>query len=406
MKNANKYILLAAIAGIIIGLVIKKFPDSLILQYISDISILAGQIFITTLKMILVPLVFFSIVNGISNLVSSNKAGTIWRSTLLYFAGTMFFAVFIAMIAMNLFKPGIGVSIDAWQLDEVVTSEALSFKDFIYQFILGLFENPFASLANGKILPLIIFSILIGIALNEKNKALNAARDFFKSFYEIIFKIVNWIMYIAPFGIFGLLVNMVVSQNITIFSQVGIFMLIVIGVILFHGIIFLPTLLFIFNRVNILSLWKGGRVSFISAFATSSSSATLPITLKASQNNFGASKDVSNFVLPIGATMNMDGTAMYEAAAALFIANLVGLDLGLSQQFVLFFIAMIASIGAPGIPSAGMVTMAMVLQVLGLPLEALGILIPMDRLLDTFRTTVNVEGDLVGTLIIDKLVKD
>jgi len=406
MKNANKYILLAAIVGIIIGLVIKKFPDSLILQYISDISILAGQIFITTLKMILVPLVFFSIVNGISNLVSSNKAGTIWRSTLLYFAGTMFFAVFIAMIAMNLFKPGIGVSIDAWQLNEVVTSEALSFKDFIYQFILGLFENPFASLANGKILPLIIFSILIGIALNEKNKALIPARDFFKSFYEIIFKIVNWIMYIAPFGIFGLLVNMVVSQNITIFSQVEIFMLIVIGVILFHGIIFLPTLLFIFNRVNILSLWKGGRVSFISAFATSSSSATLPITLKASQNNFGASKDVSNFVLPIGATMNMDGTAMYEAAAALFIANLVGLDLGLSQQFVLFFIAMIASIGAPGIPSAGMVTMAMVLQVLGLPLEALGILIPMDRLLDTFRTTVNVEGDLVGTLIIDKLVKD
>ena len=406
MKNANKYILLAAIAGIIIGLVIKKFPDSLILQYISDISILAGQIFITTLKMILVPLVFFSIVNGISNLASSNKAGTIWRSTLLYFAGTMFFAVFIAMIAMNLFKTGIGVSIDAWQLNEVVTSEALSFKDFIYQFILGLFENPFASLANGKILPLIIFSVLIGIALNEKNKALNPARDFFKSFYEIIFKIVNWIMYIAPFGIFGLLVNMVVSQNITIFSQVGIFMLIVIGVILFHGIIFLPTLLFIFNRVNILSLWKGGRVSFISAFATSSSSATLPITLKASQNNFGASKDVSNFVLPIGATMNMDGTAMYEAAAALFIANLVGLDLGLSQQFVLFFIAMIASIGAPGIPSAGMVTMAMVLQVLGLPLEALGILIPMDRLLDTFRTTVNVEGDLVGTLIIDKLVKD
>ena len=406
MKNANKYILLAAIAGILAGLVIKKFPDSIILQYVSDISILAGQIFITTLKMILVPLVFFSIVNGISNLASSNKAGTIWRSTLLYFAGTMFFAVFIAMIAMNLFKPGIGVSIDAWQLNEVVTSEALSFKDFIYQFILGLFENPFASLANGKILPLIIFSILIGIALNEKNKALNPARDFFKSFYEIIFKIVNWIMYIAPFGIFGLLVNMVVSQNITIFSQVGIFMLIVIGVILFHGIIFLPTLLFIFNRVNILSLWKGGRVSFISAFATSSSSATLPITLKASQNNFGASKDVSNFVLPIGATMNMDGTAMYEAAAALFIANLVGLDLGLSQQFVLFFIAMIASIGAPGIPSAGMVTMAMVLQVLGLPLEALGILIPMDRLLDTFRTTVNVEGDLVGTLIIDKLVKD
>ncbi|MBT7407092.1 MAG: dicarboxylate/amino acid:cation symporter, partial [Nitrosomonadales bacterium] len=359
----------------------------------------------TALKMILVPLVFFSIVNGISNLASSNKAGTIWRSTLLYFAGTMFFAVLIAMLAMNYFKPGVGISIDAWQLNEVATADVLSLKDFIYQFILGLFENPFASLSDGKILPLIVFSILIGVTLNEKNKALNSARDFFRSFYEIIFKIVNWIMFIAPFGIFGLLVNMVISQNLTIFSQLGIFMMIVIGIILFHGIIFLPTLLFLFNRINIYSLWKGGRISFISAFATSSSSATLPITLKASQDNFGVSKDVSNFVLPIGATMNMDGTAMYEAAAALFIANLVGLDLSLSQQFILFFIAMIASIGAPGIPSAGMVTMAMVLQVLGLPLEALGILIPMDRLLDTFRTTVNVEGDLVGSLIIDKFIK-
>jgi len=405
MKNANKYILLAALAGIIMGLVIKNLPDSLMLQYISDISILVGKIFITALKMILVPLVFFSIVNGISNLASSNKAGTIWRSTLLYFAGTMFFAVFIAMLAMNYFKPGVGISIDAWQLNEVATADVLSLKDFIYQFILGLFENPFASLSDGKILPLIVFSILIGVTLNEKNKALNSARDFFRSFYEIIFKIVNWIMFIAPFGIFGLLVNMVISQNLTIFSQLGIFMMIVIGIILFHGIIFLPTLLFLFNRINIYSLWKGGRISFISAFATSSSSATLPITLKASQDNFGVSKDVSNFVLPIGATMNMDGTAMYEAAAALFIANLVGLDLSLSQQFILFFIAMIASIGAPGIPSAGMVTMAMVLQVLGLPLEALGILIPMDRLLDTFRTTVNVEGDLVGSLIIDKFIK-
>ena len=405
MKNANKYILLAALAGIIMGLVIKNFPDSLMLQYISDISILVGKIFITALKMILVPLVFFSIVNGISNLASSNKAGTIWRSTLLYFAGTMFFAVFIAMLAMNYFKPGVGISIDAWQLNEVATADVLSLKDFIYQFILGLFENPFASLSDGKILPLIVFSILIGVTLNEKNKALNSARDFFRSFYEIIFKIVNWIMFIAPFGIFGLLVNMVISQNLTIFSQLGIFMMIVIGIILFHGIIFLPTLLFLFNRINIYSLWKGGRISFISAFATSSSSATLPITLKASQDNFGVSKDVSNFVLPIGATMNMDGTAMYEAAAALFIANLVGLDLSLSQQFILFFIAMIASIGAPGIPSAGMVTMAMVLQVLGLPLEALGILIPMDRLLDTFRTTVNVECDLVGSLIIDKFIK-
>ena len=152
-------------------------------------------------------------------------------------------------------------------------------------------------------------------------------------------------------------------------------------------------------------LWKNGKPAFISAFATSSSAATLPLTLSVANDNFKVPKSVSNFVLPLGATINMDGTALYEAAAALFIANLVGIDLALSQQLILFFIAMVASIGAPGIPSAGMVTMAMVLQVLGLPLEALALLLPMDRLLDTFRTTINVEGDLTGALIVQKISK-
>jgi len=154
-----------------------------------------------------------------------------------------------------------------------------------------------------------------------------------------------------------------------------------------------------------MNLWREGKPAFITAFATSSSAATLPITLSVANDNFKTSKGVSNFVLPLGATMNMDGTALYEAAAALFIANLVGMDLTLAQQLILFLTAMVASIGAPGIPSAGMVTMAMVLQVLGLPLEALAILLPMDRLIDTFRTTINVEGDLVGALIVNKITK-
>ena len=165
----------------------------------------------------------------------------------------------------------------------------------------------------------------------------------------------------------------------------------------------MPLINYFFTRNNLKELWQKGRPAFITAFATSSSSATLPVTMNVANESFGVKKTVSSFVLPLGATINMDGTALYEAAAALFIANLVGFDLALSQQIILFFIAMIASIGAPGIPSAGMVTMAMVLQVLGLPLEALAILLPIDRLLDTFRTTINVEGDLVGTLIVNKL---
>jgi len=202
-----------------------------------------------------------------------------------------------------------------------------------------------------------------------------------------------------------LLVTMVESQSSELFSQLSIFIITVIGIMLIHGLLIIPTLLFIITKISPLSLWSNGRPAFISAFATSSSAATLPLTLSVACNTFKVPKSIANFVLPLGATINMDGTALYEAAAALFIANLVGIDLSLSQQIILFFIAMVASIGAPGIPSAGMVTMAMVLQVLGLPLEALALLLPMDRLLDTFRTTINVEGDLVGSLIVQKVTK-
>jgi Na+/H+-dicarboxylate symporter len=153
-------------------------------------------------------------------------------------------------------------------------------------------------------------------------------------------------------------------------------------------------------------LWKGAREAIMTAFATSSSSATIPITLRAVEKNLKVKSDIAGFIIPLGATMNMDGTALYEASAALFIANLSGIDLSVGQQIIVFFTAMIAAIGAPGIPSAGLVTMSLVLQSVGLPLEALAILLPIDRLLDTFRTSVNVEGDIVVSLIVQKLVRN
>jgi len=406
MKNINRSIFIAAISGILLGLLIKAFPDLTFFQTVIEVTGLLGQLFIKALKMILVPLVFFSIVVGISNLGNSNKSGTIWKATLSYFLITMFIAILVAMIAMNFFKPGVGMNIDAWQLSVAPISEILTIKDFLKQFILGLFENPFHSLSSGNILPLIIFSILIGIAFNDRNEKLQAGKKVFESLYEMIFKVVHWIMFLAPIGIFSLLTNMVVSQSANLFSELSIFIFVVILVILIHGAIILPVILFLMTKISPVRLWKEGRVAFITAFATSSSTATLPLTLSVANDNFKVPKEVSHFVLPLGATMNMDGTALYEAAAALFIANLIGMDLTLAQQLILFFTAMVASIGAPGIPSAGMVTMAMVLQVLGLPLEALAILLPMDRLLDTFRTTINVEGDLVGTLIVQKLIKN
>ena len=405
MNNINKLIFIAAFMGILLGLIIKFFPNLFFVDYLLIITDLVGQIFIKSLKMILVPLVFFSIVVGVSNLGKGKNSSLKWKSTFLYFIITMSMAITLALVVMNIVQPGLGLSIEAWQLVNSSLPETMTIPEFFKQFLLSLFENPFNSLASGKILPLIIFSIIIGIALNDKQGKFKAAKDIFTSFYEVMLKIVHWLMLFAPLGIFALLVNMVVNQNTELFSQLGIFIFTVIFLIMFHGLVVLPTILFFLTKITPIHLWREGRPAFITAFATSSSAATLPITLSVANDNFKTSKAVSTFVLPLGATMNMDGTALYEAAAALFIANLVGMDLTLAQQLILFFTAMVASIGAPGIPSAGMVTMAMVLQVLGLPLEALAILLPMDRLIDTFRTTINVEGDLVGTLIVHKITK-
>jgi Na+/H+-dicarboxylate symporter len=405
MNTTNKYILIAALSGIFLGLFLKFFPDLFFNQSILELTDLVGKLFIKSLKMILVPLVFFSIVVGVSNLGGGKNSSLIWKSTFLYFMVTMSIAITLALIVMNIVQPGVGLSIESWQSVNNNLPATMTISEFFKQFLLSLFENPFHSLASGKILPLIVFSIIIGVALNDRQGSFKAAKDVFTSLYEVMLKIVHWLMLFAPFGVFALLVNMVVSQDMDLFSQLGIFIFTVIFLILFHGVVILPTILFSLTKITPINLWREGKPAFITAFATSSSAATLPITLSVANDNFKTSKGVSNFVLPLGATMNMDGTALYEAAAALFIANLVGMDLTLAQQLILFFTAMVASIGAPGIPSAGMVTMAMVLQVLGLPLEALAILLPMDRLIDTFRTTINVEGDLVGALIVDKITK-
>jgi Na+/H+-dicarboxylate symporter len=178
----------------------------------------------------------------------------------------------------------------------------------------------------------------------------------------------------------------------------------VISTTLIHGVVILPLLLYLITGKTPLWFWRGAREALVTAFATSSSSATLPVTMRCTTGPLQVKPEIAGFVVPLGATVNMDGTALYEAAAALFIANLVGVELSFLQQLIVFFTAMIAAIGAPGIPSAGMVTMVMVLQSVGLPAEAIAILLPIDRLLDTLRTTVNVEGDMIGSLVVQKLV--
>jgi Na+/H+-dicarboxylate symporter len=318
----------------------------------------------------------------------------------------MMIAVLLALVVSNVFKPGSGLSIAMFQGSiEGFKASQMTLPEFFANFLHGLFQNPFAALAEGNVLAVLVFALLVGIALVIGGDRYRNILLLLQELLELVLRIIGWIMRLAPLGIMALLIKLVATQDASVLGSLGKFVAVVAGTTLAHGVIVLPMILYVFTGMTPLKFWRGAREALITAFATSSSSATLPITLRSVEQHLHVKREIAGFVLPLGATINMDGTALYEAAAALFIANLVGIELNMGQQLVVFFTAMIASMGAPGIPSAGMVTMVMVLQSVGLPAEAIAILLPIDRLLDTLRTTVNVEGDMVGSLVVQKLVK-
>lgn len=317
----------------------------------------------------------------------------------------MALAIVLGLTAANLLQPGNGLQIAMFQ-DAMRDFQAtqMPLPDFFAHFLHSLFQNPIAALAQGNILAVVIFALLFGIALVIGGERYRNILTFMQEFLELILMLVNWIMRLAPFGIMALLLQLVVTQDIDLLSILIKFVAIVIGVTLLHGLVVLPLILYLITAMTPIKFWLGAREALITAFATSSSAATLPVTLRCAEQHLHVKRDVAGFVIPLGATMNMDGTALYEAIAALFIANLVGVELSLLQQMIVFLTAMLAAIGAPGIPSAGMVTMVMVLQSVGLPVEAIAILMPVDRILDTLRTTVNVEGDLIGSLVVQQWI--
>ena len=404
--SLNKKILCGAIVGVTGGLLLNVLGPNIPVYspIIYTCEILGKGIFINLLKMIIIPLVFTSIVVGIANLRAHAQMDRVWKCSLIYFLSTTALAILLGMIVVNIFKPGIGLEVAMFQ--ESMTNfgmETLSLSAFTKKFIFNLFVNPFQAMATGQILPTIIFAIFLGIALimigGEKAQLI---LKLLNEFFDLIMIIVGWVMQLLPFGLMALLIEMFATQDPSLLKALGKFMFVVIGATLFHGIVTLPVVLRVITKVSPKSFFKCMQDALVTAFSTSSSSATLPITLRCVKNNLKVNKDVAGFVLPLGATINMDGTALYEAVAAIFVANLMGIELNLVQQLVVFFTAMIAAIGAPGIPSAGLVTMMMVLQSVGLPVEAVAILIPIDRLLDAIRTTVNVEGDAIGSMVVQK----
>lgn len=404
--SLNIQILFAAILGVAIGWYFHQIGAE---QSVARGGIYAagliGTLFIDLLKMILVPLVLCSISVGIASLRQHQQMHRVWVTTLVFFLVTTFIAIALGMAASLYFKPGAGLHINMFEhAMQNFEARQLPLPEFFEQFLHGLFVNPFAALSQANVLAVVMFAIILGITLVVGGERFQAINQLLQEALDITMLMVSWVMYLAPLGIMALLIKLVAVQDMVMLNTLAKFVAVVIGTLLVHGMIVLPIIMFLFTRKSPIWFWRGAREALVTAFATSSSAATLPISLRCATANLGVRPQIAGFVLPIGATINMDGTALYEAAAALFVANLVGVELSFAQQLIVFFIAMIAAVGAPGIPSAGMVTMVMVLQSVGLPAEAIAILLPIDRLLDTLRTTMNVQGDMVGSLVVDELV--
>lgn len=406
MPSLNKQILIGALLGLLIGGVLTQIADTSPAQtWILYSSSIVANVFVDLLKMILIPLVFSTIVVGVANLQAHKQIHKVWTTTLIFFIFSMSLAMLLGLGVMNIFRPGDGMHLAMFQESMAnFQHKQMAPSEFFVQFLHSLFQNPFSALAKNDVLAVVIFALFLGIALVVGGERYRNILTLFQEFLDLMMRIIGWIMYLAPLGICALLIKLVATQDITLLSTLAKFIVIIIGATLFHGIVVLPLLLYLVTKKSPLWFWRGSREAIITAFATSSSNATLPVTLRCTEQHLGVRKDIAGFVVPLGATINMDGTALYEAAAALFIANLAGIDLSVSQQLIVFCTAMIAAMGAPGIPSAGMVTMIMVLQSVGLPVEAIAILLPIDRILDAFRTSVNVQGDMIGSLIVQKFV--
>ena len=402
--SLNRQIVIGCLIGILGGFWLNTIGQTPLRQDTLYGAKLVGTLFLDLLRMVLVPLVFSSIVIGVANLRANQKMHRVWVTTLSFFALSMALAIVIGFGAAHIFEPGKGLQLEMFaESTKNFQARQMPLPEYIAQFLHGLFQNPFKALAQGDILAIVIIALFLGVALVVGGERYRNLRVLIQELQELCLLIVGWIMRLAPLGIAALLLQLVATQNNALLSSLLHFIAVVIGSTLFHGAVVLPLLLYAVTRISPLRFWRGAREALVTAFATSSSAATLPITLRCTEQHLHVKRDIANFVVPLGATVNMDGTALYEAAAALFIARLAGIELDIASQLIIFFVAMLGAIGAPGIPSVGMLSMVLVLESVGLPTEAIAILLPIDRLLDTVRTAVNVEGDMVGALIVQKL---
>jgi len=365
-----------------------------------------GEMFLDALKMLVVPLIISSMIVGIAGLGDIRKVGKTGFIALVYFMITTCVAVVIGLAMVNIIQPGVAVEMTVEHIPEkVMGKEAVGITDILKSFIS---PNLFESMAKMEILPLIVFSLVFGAVLTTLGESGKRAIDFFDTVNSAIMKIVHLLMYFAPIGVFALIASKLGAAGggdlfLVEIAKIGKYVVTVISALLIHGFLVLPLILYVTTKRNPIIYFKNVTAALTTAFSTASSSATLPVTIECAEENNKVSRKASLFVLPLAATVNMNGTALYESVATLFIAQMLGIHLGFGEQVIVFLTATLAAIGAAGIPEAGLVTMVMVLQSVGLPLEGIGMLLSMDWFLDRCRTTINVWGDSIGAAVIDNL---
>lgn len=365
-----------------------------------------GEIFLNALKMLIIPLVMASMITGITGLGDIRELGKTGLTTVLFYMFTTSLAVMAGIILVNIIQPGVGIDTAniADAAEKLSKAEAHSFTDVLVGMVP---ENLVVAMHDLEILPLIVFAIFFGGVLSTMPEKGRPLIKLFESLNEVMMKMVEVLMIFAPIGVFGLIAGRLGDAGglegfMPELSKLFYYALTVVLGLLIHAVV-LMILLSILTRRNPIEFLIGMLTPLMTAFSTASSSATLPLTLEAVEHNNKVSRESATFVLPLGATINMDGTALYESVAAIFIAQSYGISLGFSEQAIIFFTATLAAVGAAGIPEAGLVTMVMVLNAVGLPLEGIGLLLAIDWMLDRCRTTVNVWGDSVGAAVVDKL---
>jgi proton glutamate symport protein len=366
-----------------------------------------GDMFMRLLKMVIVPLIFFSITSGVAGIGENKSLGRLGAKTFGYYFLTSMLAILVGLTLTNIIQPGVGVDINAGgkNFDPSSLSQPGSLGNILIRMIP---TNPIQAAAQGDVLSVIFFSIVLGMAITAlPDTQYKIVRDLFDTFFKVMMKMTQGVILFLPIGVFGLIAKAVSSTGFALFKAVGWYMVTIASGLTIHIFIVLPIVFFLFTRINPLKHFKAIASAMATAFSTSSSGATLPVTMDCIENRAGVSNKVTSFVLPLGATINMDGTALYECAGVLFISQALGFDLTLAQQLLIVITAFLASVGAAAIPSAGLVMIFIVLDAVGLgdhPQAAIivGTMLAVDRPLDMFRTVVNVTSDTMGAVIVAK----